>query len=244
MKQLVLTSLVLALAAGNALAQNGNPCPGKKAYQFNIIGVPKGKNPDMTNNNGRRLFVPLTGASNIYFTGDTNFNDADGLQCGSNFRVTDANGTDGSATVLVPCTNVNVGSETTGICFDVFATTLGGPGSANVDIVCSFDDTVSDANIDAGDCAMGTGIDIPLERKSGKPVQTDVTKYFRASGCFDTVDDDVCTAGEKTFSNVWIFNLEALIEYYWIYDNNGLKLTQIRFCASDDCGSFGTFGGG
>jgi len=242
-KHFLITSLVVGLAAGNALAQNGNPCPGKKEYQFNIIGVANPKTQPLTNDNGRRLFVPLKGATNIYFTGDTDFNDANGLQCGNNFNVVDANGTDGSATVLVPCTKVTAASTTTGICFDVWATTLGGPGSANVDIVCSFDGTVSsDTNIDSGDCAMGTGVDIPLERKSGRPVQTDVTKFFRASGCFDTIDDGVCTAGEKTFSNVWIFNLEALIEYYWIYDNNGLRVTQIRFCASDDCGSFGTFG--
>ena len=72
-----------------------------------------------------------------------------------------------------------------------------------------------------------------------RSLQTDVTKYFRASGCFDTIDDDVCTAGEKTFKNVWIFNLEALEYYYWIYDNDGLRVTQMRFCASDDCGEFG-----
>jgi hypothetical protein len=135
---------------------------------------------------------------------------------------------------------VNVDSETTGVCYDVFATTLGGPGSANVDVVCEFDDTVADANIDAGDCALGN-IDIALERKSGKPVRQDITNYMRASGCFDTIDDDVCTAGEKTFNNVWIFNLEALETYYWIYDNQGLRVTQLRFCASEDCGWFGTF---
>ena len=39
MKRLLLTSLAVALAAGNAFAQNGNPCPGDKEYQFNIIAT-------------------------------------------------------------------------------------------------------------------------------------------------------------------------------------------------------------
>ena len=240
MKKLLIGAMAFGLAAGSALAQNGNPCPGKKEYQFNIIGVPKNKNPDLTNNNGHRVFVDLNGPSTINFTGDTDLNDANGLQCGSNFQVLDANGTGGSsALVLVPCTNVTVSSETTGICFDVWATTLGGPGSASVDVVCTFDGTVSGTTLGDGSCLLGGAVDIPLERKSGKPVQTDVTKFFRASGCFDTNGTVGCQSGEKTFSNVWIFNLEALQSYYWVYDNNGLRVTQIRFCASDNCGSFG-----
>ncbi len=237
MKKLLITAMAFGLA-GSAFAQNSNPCPGKKEYQFNIIGVPKSKSPDMTNNNGARIFVDLSGPSTINFTGDTDFNSSNGLQCGNQFKIVDANATGGgAATVLVPCTNVNSSSTTTGICFDAFATTLGGPGTATVDVVCTFDGTVV-ASIDQGSCLLGTA-DIPLERKSGMPVQTDVTKFFRASGCFDANASGTCDAGEKTFKNVWIFNLEALQSYFWVYDNNGLRVTQIRFCASSDCGSFG-----
>src|SRR5437870_12654739 len=115
MKKLLIIATTLALAGGSALAQNSNPCPGKKEYQFNIIWVPKDKKPDLTNNNGHRVFVDVNGPSTINFTGDTDPS-TDGLQCGNNFQVLDANGTGGSAaTVLVPCTNLNSSSTTTGI---------------------------------------------------------------------------------------------------------------------------------
>jgi hypothetical protein len=236
-KRFILTLVAFGLVAGTALAQNNNPCPGEKAYQVNIIGVPKGKNPDMTNNNGHRIFVPLTGSTRIFMTGDTST--ADGLQCGDAFRVTDANATDGSGTLVVPCENVNAESTDPGVCFDVFITALGTPGGhADVDVVCTFNDAVADADIDEGTCATGN-IDFDLTRGKGQPVRKDITNFLRASGCFDADLSGTCDAGEKTFNNIWIFNLEALIDYYWQYDNQGLRLSQVRFCESDSCGGFG-----
>jgi hypothetical protein len=221
--------LALGLAAGTAFAQNGNPCPGDKEYQFNIIGVAKGKNPEMTGNSGHRMFVPLTGKTKIFMTGDTDQDSSNGLQCGNNFQMLDANATDGEGTLLVPCDNLTADNLDPDVCYDVWATPLGGPGSANVDVVCSFDDECIGCNIDAGDCGTGN-IDFSLVRESGKPVQKDVTRYFRASGCIDLVDDDECGPGDISFNNEWIFNIEQLLEYYWDYDNNGLRLTQVRFC--------------
>jgi hypothetical protein len=239
-KGFTLTLVALALVAGTALGQNNNPCPGEKEYQVNIIGVPKSKNPDMTGNNGRRIFVPLTGTTKIFMTGDTS--DADGLQCGNTFQVTDANATDGVGKLVVPCENVNAESTDPGVCFDVWATPLGTPGGrAEVDVVCTFDDTVVDTDLVEGSCEdvpLGQ-FDFALVRGSGKPVQKDITNFMRASGCFDTDGSGTCDQGEKTFNNIWIFNLEALQEYFWEYDNQGLRVAMIRFCEGTDCGSFG-----
>jgi hypothetical protein len=63
--------------------------------------------------------------------------------------------------------------------------------------------------------------DFDLVRKSGQPVQKDITNFMRASGCFDTNLSGTCDQGEKTFNNIWIFNLEALQEYFWEYDKYG-----------------------
>lgn len=239
MRNLLILGLVFGLVAGLALAQNNNPCPGEKEYQVNIIGVPKGKTPDMTGNNGHRIFVPLNGVSKIYMTGDTS--DADGLQCGDSFYVADANGTDGVAKLVVPCTPVNAGSTDPGVCFDVWATPLGTPGGkAQVDVVCTFDSTVI-ADLVEGHCEdvpLGE-FDFELVRNNGQPVQKDVTNFMRASGCFDTNQSGTCDSGEKTFNNIWIFNLEALIDYFWEYDNQGLRVSMLRFCEGTDCGSFG-----
>ncbi len=219
----VVTMLALVLATGTALAQNGNPCPGAKVYQLNILGS-SDKNPDMTGNSGHRIFVKLNGVSKIFMTGDTDTVDGTkngDLDCGNKFQVLDANGTDGEATLLVPCSNVNVSSNATGVCFDVYATALGTPGgNAEVDVVCTFDDTVADADIDEGSCEdVPLGMfDFKLSRKSGKPLQKNITNFLRASGCFDEDGSGTCDPGEKTFNNIWIFNLEALIEYFWEYD--------------------------
>ena len=240
MKRVFLSLMAFGLVAGTALGQNNNPCPGEKEYQVNIIGVPKNKNPNMTGGNGHRIFVPLTGVTKIYMTGDTD-SSTDGLQCGDTFYVADANATDGSGKLVVPCDNVNAGSTDPGVCFDVWATPLGTPGGrAEVDVVCTFDDTV------IGDLVEGSCEDVPLgefdfflERNGGKPVQKDITNFMRASGCFDTDGSGTCDQGEKTFNNIWIFNLEALQEYFWEYDNDGLRVAMLRFCEGTNCGSFG-----
>jgi hypothetical protein len=79
----------------------------------------------MDNNNGHRIFVPLNGPTNIYMSGDVDNDASNGLQCGSDFRVTDANGTDkNGARLLVPCDNADI----TNVCYTVFATPLGTPG--------------------------------------------------------------------------------------------------------------------
>jgi hypothetical protein len=238
-KRLILSLVAFGLVAGTALGQNNNPCPGEKAYQVNIIGVPRDKNPDMTNSSGHRIFVPLNGVTKIFMTGDTSTED--GLQCGNTFQVTDANATDGSGKLVVPCENVNAESTDPGVCFDVWATPLGTPGGrAEVDVVCTFDDTV------IGDLVEGSCEDVPLGqfdfdlvRNNGQPVQKDITRFMRASGCFDTDGSGTCDQGEKTFNNIWIFNLEALQEYFWEYDNQGLRVAMIRFCEGTDCGGFG-----
>ena len=250
----LLTSLaaVGVLLTFNALAQNANPCPGDKAYQVNIIGVPHDKSADMTGNNGHRIFVPLNSGDDvgrrvrIYMTGDTDNNDRNGLQCGNSFRVLDANATDDNeATLLVPCEPIEVGDP--GICYDVFATGLGGPGgNANVDVVCEFDETCIDCDIVEGTCDMGN-VDFDIWRGKGKPVTEDITGVFRASGCIDADTEDDLLCGDDPldiiFRNVWIFNVEELLYYYWDYDNNGLKLMQVRFCDSEDCGSVIAGGG-
>jgi len=237
-----------AIAAGllsfNVMAQNANPCPGDKSYQVNIIGVPKDKSAPMDNNSGHRIFVPLNSGEDvdrrvrIYMTGDTD-SETDGLQCGSNFKVLDANATDDNmATLLVPCEPIEVGDP--GICFDVYATGLGKPyGNANVDVVCEFDETCIDCDIVEGTCEMGN-IDFDIVRGKNKPVTEDITGVFRANGCIDADTEDGLLCGDDPldiiFRNVWIFNVEELVTYYWDYDNNGLKLMQVRFCDSENCG--------
>jgi hypothetical protein len=232
---LLALAVVFAVAAPLLIAQNNNQCPGDKEYQFNIIGMAKGKSPKLSDNNGHRIFVPLTGKTSIFMTGDTDQNSANGLQCGNNFDVIDANGTDGSALLLVPCDPLTATNLDPNVCFDVYATPLGTPGGhTNIDVVCSFDATCINCNIDGGNCATGN-IDVPIAGHNGKPVTQNITSVFRASGCID-LDPTInpgCTTGDIAFHNEWIFNIPQLLSYFWDYDNAGNRIVQIRFCDSE-----------
>jgi hypothetical protein len=48
-----------------------------------------------------------------------------------------------------------------------------------------------------------------------------------------------CDSGDLQFNNVWIFNIPQLLDYFWDYNNTGLKLMQVRFYETT-CGSFTT----
>ena len=233
MKRLLITAIAFGFLGASAFAQNGNPCPGDKEYQFNILGS-KTKNPPMTNNDGHRIFVLLNGTSKIYMTGDTDPNTA-GLQCGNKFDVLDANGTDSNgATLLVPCDPLSATNLDPDVCFDVYATALGTPGGqADVDVICTFDSTCLGCDIDGTDTCDTGNIDFSLARSSGKPVQQNITNVFRASGCIDLNASGTCDTGDISFNNEWIFNIEQLLSYYWDYTNDGLRLAQIRFCNTE-----------
>lgn len=241
MKKLFILTLVVlfVFSAVSAFAQNNNPCPGDKEYQFNIIGMKNAKNPAMDNNDGHRIFVPLKGNTSIYMTGDTDPS-TEGLQCGKEFNVLDANGTDGRATILVPCDPLTADNLNPSVCFDVWATPLGTPGGhTDVQVVCDFTNVLN-VDVAGGDCGTGT-IGFTLAGHNKKPVSQDITKYFRASGCIDVNVSGVCDAGDINFNNEWIFNIPELESYYWDYDNDGNRIVQIRFCnvegvPGSDCG--------
>jgi hypothetical protein len=76
-------------------------------------------------------------------------------------------------------------------------------------------------------------------RERGKPKPVNISDVFRASGCIDVNVDLACDSGDIQFNNVWIFNVPNLVDYFWDYDANGLKLMQVRFCETT-CGSFST----
>jgi hypothetical protein len=233
MLRLFLVAAVVLAIAAPVVAQNNNPCPGDKEYQFNIIGVTNPKSVSMSGNNGHRIFVPLSGKTSIYMTGDTDANTS-GLQCGNNFGVLDANGTDGSAKILVPCDPLDAQNLDPNVCFDVYATPLGTPGGhTDVDVVCAFDSTCIDCNIDEGNCSTGE-IDFTLQGHNGKPLTQNVTSFFRATGCIDIAGQvGVCDTGDIAFRNEWIFNIAQLEYYYWDYDNAGNRIVNIRFCDTE-----------
>jgi len=222
MKPAILTLLIALLVlpglTAPASAQVGQGLHGPH-YNLNIIGVPKGKTADMTGSHRHTVFVPLDtsgmidGNVKIYF------------EAGDEFLVTDGNATDGSATIQVPHGDPGT------VCYDVFAVGLGTPGgSAHVDANVLFDETTHDALLALDEVSFN------VNRSGKKPSRQNISNVFRVSGCIDLNDSGVCDQGDEFFNNEWVFNVDQLLSYWWDYDNNGLKLMQIRFyeCGIND----------
>jgi hypothetical protein len=187
---------LLLVAAMPSAAHAGNGAPSGAHYNLNIIGVPKTKSADMTNNDGHRIFVPLAGTAKIL------------LYEGTDFNVLDANGTDGKAAFQLP----NPDPDNDGITkYSVWARALGKPGGTSTTTSCAYDEF--------GQlwCSVYSMV---LVRDSGKSWFDNVSKEL----LYVYVDLN----GDGTPERYPLFD-PALQDYFWNYDNNGLKLAQLRF---------------
>jgi hypothetical protein len=224
---LVLTSVFAASAHAT-----GNGAPSGYHYNLNIICVPKGKTADMTGTQGHTIFVPCADTTKI------------NLIEGTDFGVLDRNGTDGSASFRLPPAD-------TGVITDQ-------PGVNDECTVYNADGTVDEDGIpDTGDyyvCGSGISVYSVFARALGNPRGTAAMML-----CFlNDIGEDVCsTTNQLTldasgrpakFANVtanllYLYNItidgvlykriplfsDVLQDYFWSYDNKGLKLLQLRF---------------
>jgi hypothetical protein len=125
------------------------------------------------------------------------------------FAVLDANGTDGSAAFQLP----NPDPDGDGITqYSVFARALGTPGGSSKTTTCATDPTTGELF-----CSVFSMV---LVRDSGKSTFTNVSKEL----LFVFADID----GDGVLDRVNLFD-SALTDFFWQYDNTGLKLAQLRF---------------
>jgi len=179
-----------------ALPATGNGAPSGAHYNLNIIGVAKGKSPNLTGGNGGRIFVPLSGTAKI------NLIEGD-------FAVLDANATDGTGAFQLP----NPDPDGDGITsYSVFSRALGTPGGSSLTKTCAIDPTT-------GDTICST-LSMVLVREKGGSKFTNVSKAL----LYVLADID----GDGDVDKVPLFD-DRLQEYFWQYDNNGLRLAQLRF---------------
>ena len=206
--------VVLTLGASPVFAGIGNEIPDKgQHYNLNIIGVPHGKKADMTGSNRHTIFVPLGkngDAKSCKISVVRNVANPD------QFQVLDGNATDGEATIAVPYENYGI------LSYNVYATALGKPGGqSKVGATVTFEDGTS------GNLLMGS---FELKRGRGKPKPVNISDIFRASGWIDVdASGGFDAAVDVSFNDVWVFNVPTLLDYLWDYDNQGLKLMQVRF---------------
>jgi len=177
----------------------GNGGPSGPHYNLNIIGVPQGKTASMTGNNGSRIFVPLYGQTKIL------------LSPGSTFQVLDANGTDSDgASFLLPAPDPDNDGITE---YSVFARALGKPGGNSSTRACITDPEDPSYLL----CSVYS---MDLRSTKGPSKFTNVSNEL----LYVYADID----GDGDIERVPLFGDDSM-DFLWEYDNNGLKLAQLRF---------------
>ena len=132
------------------------------------------------------------------------------LKEGSDFQVLDANGTDGNgASFQLP----NPDPDGDGITvYSVYSRALGKPGGSSVTTTCATDPVTGDDY-----CSTQALISV---RTKGKKSFTNVSNEL----LYLYADLD----GDGIVERYGLFD-DRLEDYFWDYDNSGLKLLQLRF---------------
>jgi hypothetical protein len=195
-------------AAALATAATGNGAPSGAHYSLNIIGAPKAKNPDMSGAGGNVIFVNLGTKDGAAVT--TKILLEQSASAGE-FAVLDKNGTDGEAKFSLPAPGT----------YTVWARALGTPGGQAKITTCVTDvtGTIADGDI----CSTLNEVFV---RGTGKSSFRNVTTALTTITLDAVADADAVTACGGT--TVGLFD-PCLQGYFWQYDNNGLKLLQVRF---------------
>jgi len=191
------------LRPGNAVASvstTGNGGPSGAHYNLNVIGVPKNKSANFSGGNGGRIFVDLSGTTRINLTeGD--------------FSVLDANGTDGTAAFQLPNPDNGDGQ----LAYSVWVRALGKPGGKASMTTCFTEFETASTWCNSGDMV------VKLSRVAGGSKFVDVSKQL-LQVCADVNTDPTAT----NLQLVPLFS-DLGTDYFWEYDNDGLKLAQMRF---------------
>ncbi len=206
-----LVVMVLTLTLQTAWAGKGNDLPSGKHYNLNLIGMTKEKG-DIGCGEGHRIFVKMS--KNDRVTTRILLTEGD-------FGVIDCDGTDGTAIFQLPAADPDNTGTTS---YSVFIRLRGKPGG---DI--KMDTCATDPLTDEEVCST---YKVELERETGKGKNkfTNVSKellYIYADVCVDYNDvTGICEEYERM--RVPLFS-DLLEDYLWQYDNNRVRLAQLRF---------------
>ena len=212
MKNAVLIALGLAVGATGALAQTGNGAPSGTHYNLNILGKEECPTDPMTNGNGHVIFVLLNGGDaatnlNNKLSGTISKVNKIYLQQApdtNTFAVLDGNACDSNG-ALFELPNPSAG-------YTIWARALATPGGSATMTTCATDPTT-------GEVVCST-LNVLLTRTKGQSQFANVTTQLTTMTFVDP------TTG-KTIT-VSIFD-PSLIDYFWNFQNNGLRLAQLRF---------------
>ena len=224
-----LTLPVLGLLATPAPAvAQGNGAPSGPHYNLNIIGVENPKTADLTGSKRHTIFVALGRngqvTSRIYLTrGD--FEVCDGNAFDAAFDCDGDQIQNVGAVFQLPC-NTNLVDDVTGdlipcdqgdsAAYEVYARALGQPGGSSTTTTCATDPVTEEL--------VCSTENVLLVRNKGQSTFTNVTKEL--TSIVTDIDDD------GDLDRVALFQ-GGLEDWFWQYDNRGLRLAQIRFYLLD-----------
>ncbi len=235
MKRLVLALAVVLMVTAPLLAQNEKPSG--PHFNLNIIGVDNPKNSTLTDSNRHTIFVPLDKKgelpdTHIWLMPSDDFRVCDGngfdeaTDCmGNPITVTNLPGNQPGAVFELPC-NTNLSGttdvelvpcsvpEAQQLAYEVWARALGTPGGKAIMTTCAYDELGVEV------CSTENVILERLNGKGNKPVFREVTNEL--TSIVADIDDDDKDERVSLFAG-------GLEDWFWAYDNNGLKLAQLRF---------------
>jgi hypothetical protein len=193
-----------AKQSSSAPSITGNGSLSGAHYSLNIIGVDKEKSANMTGGDGHRIFVALGGnkPADPVRSKILLQQSTDGT-----FQVLDANGTDGSASFKLPAPGT----------YSIWARPLGKPGGESKITTCAIDPVTQEE-------LCSTSNEVFL-RSGGKSTFRDVSTTLTSIDLDSSLTEVIDACGATTVS---LFD-PCLEGYFWAYDNNGLKLLQLRF---------------
>lgn len=125
------------------------------------------------------------------------------------FQVLDANGTDGSASFQLPSPDPDNDGTTS---YSVYARALGKPGGRSTTTTCATDVATGEEW-----CSVYSSV---MVRESGRSRFENVSREL----LYVYADTD----GDGTLERYPLFD-DRMQDYFWQYDNQGLKLVQLRF---------------
>jgi hypothetical protein len=204
-----LLPLLVACGSGDSTgSEEQEPSPiGGSAQPLNGSGAPSGPhfNLNIIGTSSKSASISTGGRIFVPLQGSTKILLAEG----ADFAVLDANGTDGSAQFQLPAADPDGDGVTN---YEVFARALGKPGGASTLTTCATDPATGEELCSADS--------LSLARTSGRQRFQNVSKEL----LFVSVDLD----GDGVNEQVSLFD-DALQDFFWQVDNNGLRLAQLRF---------------
>lgn len=227
-----LLSLLGVVTLFASVASAGNGAPSGPHYNLNIIGHTNCPGDDLVGSNRHVIAVLLN-----FSDGNNNGQLASTLDrrnkiflVEGDFQVLDGNACNGDgATFRLPanpytCTASDPQCLNTDPTFQnylVFIRALGKPGGSATITTCATGAGPDSILGNADDEIVCSTENVVLVRNKGKSSFSNVTKELTTL-CLDTDGNLACD------TRVGLFD-PSLLSYFWDYDNNGLRLAQLRF---------------